>query len=154
VPPFPRYQSRRPTWPGLPGRASAAAAAVLLGGGVTAVMLVSAASAASAASAHAPSAARTAAGASALSVNWYESAPYYSTLDSTAPDLSQVMAATGQKAFDMAFILAGNGSCDPSWDGTDPVFSDTQVSGVINQVRAAGGDVTVSIGGYNGTKLG
>ena len=64
------------------------------------------------------------------------------------------MSATGQKAFDMAFILANGGSCSPSWDGTDPVSSDTQVSSVINQVRSDGGDVIVSAGGYNGTKLG
>jgi chitinase len=64
------------------------------------------------------------------------------------------MSATGQKAFDMAFILASGGSCAPSWDGTDPVSSDTQVGGVINQVRSGGGDVIVSAGGYNGTKLG
>ena len=43
---------------------------------------------------------------SALSANWYESAPYYSVLDPNAPDLGTVMAATGQKAFEMAFILA------------------------------------------------
>jgi chitinase len=92
--------------------------------------------------------------AAALGNNWYESAPYYSTLDSNAPDLAQVMSATGQKAFDMAFILANGGSCDPSWDGTDPVSSDTQVGGVINGMRNAGGDVIVSAGGYNGTKLG
>jgi chitinase len=91
---------------------------------------------------------------SALTANWYESAPYYSTLDSDAPDLGQVMSATGQKAFDMAFILASNGSCSPSWDGTDPVSSDTQVASVINGVRSDGGDVIVSMGGYNGTKLG
>jgi chitinase len=91
---------------------------------------------------------------SALPVNWYESAPYYSTLDSDAPDLGQVMSATGQKAFDMAFILADNGTCAPSWDGTDPVSSDTQVASVINEVRSDGGDVIVSAGGYNGTKLG
>ncbi len=90
----------------------------------------------------------------ALSNNWYESAPYYSTLDSSAPDLGQVMSATGQKAFDMAFILADSGSCNPAWDGTDPVSSDTQVAAVINQVRGNGGDVIVSAGGYNGTKLG
>jgi chitinase len=89
----------------------------------------------------------------ALSNNWYEGAPYYSTLDSAGPDLGQVMAATGQKAFDMAFILAG-GSCAPSWDGTDPVSSDTQVAAVISEVRNDGGDVIVSAGGYNGTKLG
>jgi chitinase len=91
--------------------------------------------------------------AAALGANWYESAPYYSTLDSSAPDLGQVMAATGQKAFEMAFILAGGG-CTPAWDGTDPVSSDTQVGSVISEVRNDGGDVIVSAGGYNGTKLG
>src|SRR6266851_5691478 len=65
-----------------------------------------------------------------------------------------VMAATGQKAFDMAFILASGGSCAPAWDGTDPVSADTQVAGVINGIRSGGGDVIVSAGGYNGTKLG
>jgi chitinase len=90
----------------------------------------------------------------ALSDNWYESAPYYLTLDSAAPDLGQVMSATGQKAFDMAFILADGSSCTPAWDGTDPVSSDTQVASVINEVRSDGGDVIVSAGGYNGTKLG
>jgi chitinase len=90
----------------------------------------------------------------ALSANWYESAPYYLTLDSDAPNLGQVMSATGQKAFDMAFILADGGACEASWDGTDPVSSDTQVASVIDQVRSAGGDVIVSAGGYNGTKLG
>ena len=91
---------------------------------------------------------------SALTDNWYASAPYYSVLDSDAPDLGTVMAATGQKAFDMAFILADGGGCAPAWNGTDPVSSDTQVAAVISEVRADGGDVTVSAGGYNGTKLG
>src|SRR5215469_859892 len=90
---------------------------------------------------------------SALTSNWYASAPYYSVLDSTAPDLGTVMSATGQKAFDMAFILA-DGGCTPAWNGTDPVSGDTQVAAVINEVRSDGGDVTVSAGGYNGTKLG
>jgi chitinase len=92
--------------------------------------------------------------AAALSVNWYESAPYYSTLDGNAPSVTQVMSATGQKAFDMAFILANGSSCSPSWDGSDPVSSDTQVASVISQIRSAGGDVIVSSGGFNGTKLG
>ncbi|MGH3251630.1 MAG: hypothetical protein ACRDOI_36225 [Trebonia sp.] len=90
---------------------------------------------------------------SALADNWYEAAPYYSVLDSNAPDLGTVMSATGQKAFDMAFILA-DGGCTPAWNGTDPVSSDTQVAAVINEVRSGGGDVIVSAGGYNGTKLG
>ena len=91
---------------------------------------------------------------SALTGNWYESAPYYSVLDSDAPDLGTVMSATGQKAFDMAFILADGSSCTPAWNGTDPTSSDTQVAAVINEVRSDGGDVIVSAGGYNGTKLG
>jgi len=156
---LPRLRSlaglRRLARPGLRGKASAAAAAcsaVLLAGGLAAAALAAAPTAQAARAAHA--AAAQAQVKAALSVNWYESAPYYSTLDSNAPDLGQVMSATGQKAFDMAFILANGSSCAPSWDGTDPVSSDTQVSGVINQIRADGGDVIVSAGGYNGTKLG
>ena len=90
---------------------------------------------------------------SALSANWYEGAPYYSVLDGDAPDLGAVMAATGARAFDLGFILAGNG-CTAAWNGTDPVSSDTQVAAVINEVRSDGGDVVASMGGYNGTKLG
>jgi len=126
--------------------ATAALAAVLLAGGATAA--VAAAAVAASAQVGQPSSV------AALSANWYESAPYYSTLDSDAPDLGQVMAATGQKAFDMAFILADGSSCSPAWDGTDPVSSDTQVASVISEVRSDGGDVTVSAGGYDGTKLG
>src|SRR6202035_1992623 len=92
--------------------------------------------------------------ASALTDNWYESAPYYSVLDGGAPDLGTVMSATGQKAFDMGFILADGGGCTPAWNGTDAVSGDTQVAAVINEVRSGGGDVIVSAGGYNGTKLG
>jgi len=88
-----------------------------------------------------------------LTANWYESAPYYYTLDSAAPDPGQVMSDTGEKAFLLAFILA-DGGCTPAWDGTDPVSSDTQVAAVINEVRADGGDVGASEGGANGTKLG
>ncbi len=135
------HLARRPA-----AAAIGAAAAGLLASGVAAAMLTGPAQAAPAA--------QVAGSAAALSANWYESAPYYSTLDSSAPDLGTVMSATGQKAFDMAFILANGSSCSPSWDGTDPVSSDTQVASVINEVRSDGGDVIVSAGGYNGTKLG
>src|SRR5580698_3566488 len=135
----------RPRW----RLAVACLAALLLAGGATAAVAATAAvtTAATAQTGETPAVA-------ALSANWYESAPYYSTLDSDAPDLGQVMAATGQKAFDMAFILADGSSCTPAWDGTDPVSSDTQVASVISEVRSDGGDVIVSAGGYNGTKLG
>jgi chitinase len=95
------------------------------------------------------------AAAGALTANWYESAPYYYVLDSAAPDLGQVISATGQKAYELAFLLApGGGGCTPTWDGTDPVSSDTQVAALIDEVRAAGGDVSVSAGGATGNKLG
>jgi chitinase len=136
----PRRSARRRTRGRAATAVTACAAAVLLAGGLAAATLAVTSTAQ--------------ASNSALPVNWYESAPYYSTLDSDAPDLGQVMSATGQKAFDMAFILADNGTCAPSWDGTDPVSSDTQVASVINEVRSDGGDVIVSAGGYNGTKLG
>jgi chitinase len=129
------------------------AATALLAGGLTAGLLAGASAARAASAAPAAPTATAVPSVAALSANWYESAPYYSTLDSNAPSVSQVMSATGQKAFDMAFILSG-GSCAPSWDGTDPVSSDSQVGSVISQIRSGGGDVIVSAGGYNGTKLG
>jgi chitinase len=75
--------------------------------------------------------------------------------DNSPPDAIQVMNATGQKAFQLAFILAPNGGgCSPTWDGTRPVSSDTEAANLISRIRSAGGDVSVSIGGYGGTKLG
>jgi len=91
----------------------------------------------------------------ALTSNWYGSAPYVMPLDNNPPDLASVMAASGQKAFELAFILAPNaGGCTPTWGGTAPVSSDTAVAAVINTVRGAGGDVSASVGGFGGTKLG
>ncbi len=94
-----------------------------------------------------------AAQAATLTNNWYGSAPYVMPLENNPPNLSTVMAATGQKAYELAFILAGGG-CTPAWDGTAPVSSDTTVANMINSIRSAGGDVSISIGGYGGTKLG
>jgi chitinase len=91
----------------------------------------------------------------ALSSNWYASAPYLMPQSNNPPDAVAVMNATGQKAFQLAFILAPNGGgCSPTWDGTAAVSSDTAVAGVISRIRGAGGDVSVSVGGYGGTKLG
>ena len=97
----------------------------------------------------------TALASNALSSNWYASAPYLMPVSNNPPDPTVVMAATGQKAFQLAFILAPNGGgCSPTWDGVNAVSSDTAVAGVISRIRAAGGDVSVSVGGYGGTKLG
>jgi hypothetical protein len=93
--------------------------------------------------------------AATLSNNWYAAAPYYMPLDNSPPDIGTVMAATGQKAFQLAFILAPNGGgCSPTWDGNGAVSSDTAVAAVIANIRSHGGDVSVSFGGYGGTKLG
>jgi len=91
----------------------------------------------------------------ALSNNWYAAAPYLMPVSNNPPDPITVMNATGLKAFQLAFILAPNGGgCSPTWDGTNAVSSDTTVANVISRIRGAGGDVSVSVGGYGGTKLG
>lgn len=91
-----------------------------------------------------------------LSGNWFGSAPYVTPLYGNPPDLPKVMAATGQKTFQLTFIQAprGGGGCTPTWDGAVPVSADTAVARIIDGVRLAGGDVSVSIGGYGGTNLG
>ncbi len=88
----------------------------------------------------------------AVSRGWYGAAAYVMPLDNSPPDLSQVMAATGQKTFELAFVLSGGG-CSAAWDGTNSL-SDPTIASVINTILGAGGDVSVSFGGYGGTKLG
>lgn len=91
----------------------------------------------------------------ALGSNWYAAAPYLMPLDNDPPNPVDVMNATGLKAFQLAFVLAPNGGgCSPTWGGTAPVSADTAVAATISSIRSAGGDVSVSIGGYGGTKLG
>ncbi|MGC0419761.1 chitinase [Embleya sp. AB8] len=93
--------------------------------------------------------------ATGIGSNWYAAAPYLMPLDNDPPDAGAVMDATGLKAFQLAFVLAPNGGgCSPTWDGTKPVSTDTAVAGVIAAIRAKGGDVSASVGGYGGTKLG
>ncbi|MFG5718152.1 carbohydrate-binding protein [Streptomyces murinus] len=119
---------------------SAAAAVVLAAAGTTALVAANASGAT-------PQ--------DALSNRWYAAAPYLMPLDNDPPDASAIMDATGLKAFQLAFVLAPNGGgCSPTWDGTAPVSSDTAVKSTIDAIRAKGGDVSVSIGGYGGTKLG
>ncbi|CAG6394541.1 carbohydrate-binding protein [Streptomyces cocklensis] len=124
------------------GSGVAAAALAFAGLGAAAVLGTGQASGATAAS-------------SALSNQWYAAAPYLMPTDNNPPDATAIMDATGLKAFQLAFILAPNGGgCSPTWGGTSAVSSDTAVGGVISAIRAKGGDVSVSIGGYGGTKLG
>src|SRR5256885_10107902 len=76
-------------------------------------------------------------------------------LDNDPPDATAIMDATGLKAFQLAFILAPNGGgCSATWNGTHAVSSDSEAAGIIAKIRGKGGDVSVSIGGYGGSKLG
>jgi hypothetical protein len=63
-----------------------------------------------------------------------------------------VMNTTGLKWFTLAFILS-DGTCNPMWDGSRPLTGGNDQT-QINRIRANGGDVMVSIGGWSGTKLG
>ncbi|MFB7950425.1 chitinase [Kitasatospora phosalacinea] len=137
----PHSPTATPARPHRPRRAVAAALSVfgLLAGAVSAV------------AASGPANAATTTG---LGSNWYASAPYLMPEDNSPPDAAAVMDATGQKAFQLAFILAQGNTCSPSWGGTSSIDTDTTMPAVIQTIRNKGGDVSVSVGGYGGTKLG
>ncbi|MEV6610640.1 carbohydrate binding domain-containing protein [Kutzneria sp. NPDC051319] len=80
---------------------------------------------------------------------------YLMPLDNNPPSISAIVAGSGEKEFNLAFVL-DSGGCTPAWDGssTQLVANDTAVATQINAIRAAGGDAAVSFGGYNGTELG
>ncbi|MFF4475662.1 chitinase [Streptomyces melanosporofaciens] len=68
------------------------------------------------------------------------------------PKATDVMSATGTTQFTMAFMLS-DGGCNPKWDGSRGLTGGNDQS-TINSIRSAGGDVTVSFGGWSGNKLG
>ena len=78
-------------------------------------------------------------------------APYIYPGWGNPPAPSTVMNATGIKAFTIAFVLA-NG-CNPVWDGEGGLTGGVHES-TINAIKAAGGSVVPSIGGWSGNKLG
>ncbi len=63
-----------------------------------------------------------------------------------------VIAATGLHDLTLAFILS-HGKCNPEWDGQRPLLGGSDQT-AIEQIRAAGGEVDVSFGGWSGKKLG
>jgi hypothetical protein len=79
-------------------------------------------------------------------------APYLYEGWGDPPSVSTVMSATGIKQFTMAFMLSGGG-CTPMWDSTRPLTGGVDQS-TINAIRANGGDVEISFGGWSGNKLG
>ncbi|MEV4244866.1 carbohydrate-binding protein [Streptosporangium canum] len=81
-----------------------------------------------------------------------DGAPYLYTGWGNPPSPATVMSATGIKSFTMAFILS-SGGCNPAWDGQRPLTGGADQA-AINQIKAAGGSVQISFGGWQGNKLG
>jgi hypothetical protein len=79
-------------------------------------------------------------------------APYLHEGWGDPPAPSTVMGATGIKWFTMAFILS-SGGCNPAWDGSRPLSGGIDAT-AISQIRANGGDIMPSFGGWSGNKLG
>ncbi|MFR9727427.1 ricin-type beta-trefoil lectin domain protein [Streptomyces sp. MS19] len=78
-------------------------------------------------------------------------APYLYNGWGSPPNPQTVMNATGVRWFTLAFILS-NGYCNPQWDGGRPLTGGVDQQ-TINTIRAAGGDVVPSFGGWSGNKL-
>lgn len=111
-----------------------------------AIGLLGAGAATAATAQAAPRAAHTAAAPSGLN------GPYLYLGWGSPPKATDVMSATGIQQFTMAFMLS-DGGCNPKWDGSRALTGGNDQS-TINSIRSAGGDVTVSFGGWSGNKLG
>ncbi|GGL15256.1 chitinase [Sphaerisporangium melleum] len=79
-------------------------------------------------------------------------APYLYMGWGSPPSPASVMSATGVKWFTMAFVLSGGG-CTPAWDGQRPLQGGVDAT-AIGQIKAAGGEIVPSFGGWSGNKLG
>ncbi|WP_426504151.1 carbohydrate-binding protein [Dactylosporangium sp. McL0621] len=79
-------------------------------------------------------------------------APYIYEGWGDPPNPQTVQSATGIKWFTMAFVLS-SGGCTPAWDGSRPLSGSADAT-AISQIRAGGGDVIPSFGGWQGNKLG
>ncbi len=80
---------------------------------------------------------------------------YFMPLDNHPQNITDAINASGAKNYNLAFVL-DSGGCTPAWNGDagHKVSSDTTVTGVVSAIRAKGGDVAASFGGYNGVELG
>ncbi len=80
---------------------------------------------------------------------------YYMPLENNPQNITDAINAGGVRNFNLAFVL-DSGGCTPAWggDAAHKLSSDSTVAAVVSAVRAKGGDVAVSFGGYNGVELG
>jgi len=69
-------------------------------------------------------------------------------------DLAAIQAGSGVKFFTLAFIVADDG-CAPAWQGKTllTIASENRFSSHIKRIRAVGGDIIISFGGYVGQEL-
>ncbi|GAB3457010.1 chitinase [Actinophytocola sediminis] len=79
-------------------------------------------------------------------------APYLFLGWGDPPAPAEVMSATGIRSFTMAFVLSGGG-CSPAWDSSRPLLGGVDEQRIA-EIRAAGGDIVPSFGGWSGNKLG
>lgn len=79
-------------------------------------------------------------------------APYVDMTLWPTPDLAAISAASGTRAFTMAFVVTGTAACTPAWGGVLAV-TDQGVRDRVTTLRAAGGSIVVSFGGTSGVEL-
>jgi chitinase len=86
-------------------------------------------------------------------------APYVDVTAWPTPAFDVIGVQQGIQQFTMAFVVAGNNQCVPSWGGVQNIgpgnTSDllTSLSTSLTNYRAKGGEVSVSFGGANGEPL-
>lgn len=100
----------------------------------------------------APSSAAGATTAGCPSSGAMAAAPYLYLGWGDPPSATNVMSLTGVRWFTMAFILSAGG-CVPAWDGFRPLTGGVDAQ-TISAIKAAGGDIIPSFGGWSGNKLG
>ena len=81
--------------------------------------------------------------------------PYIDMAMSKAADLAGISAASGITNFTLAFVLASNEGI--GWQGSGSIDDDTLFNGTtilehVQDVQAAGGNITISFGGAAGTE--
>lgn len=79
-------------------------------------------------------------------------APYVDVTGALPADPGALVGPSGPGDAVLAFVLAGDGGCTPSWGGTVPL-DDPAVAGVVNGLRARGGALTLASGGAQGPYL-
>jgi chitodextrinase len=85
-------------------------------------------------------------------------APYVDMGLTVSWQLATIQQQSGIKIFTLGFVV-GNGGCTPTWGGVGATVADdrlpngTTIVSLVQQIRAAGGDVIISFGGASGTEL-